>query len=107
MALYTLPPFETLLSGDLFGAIYQLWGLALGETIIFQLAFATICGMVWIKTRHLIAAGLAGMFMSLVMVSWPSTVEYLGPEGQFVASLLIIFSLVVVLVRIGISIAHR
>lgn len=107
MALYTFPPFETLLTGNLIGAIYQFWGIALGETIIFQLAFATICGIVWIKTRHILAAGLAGLFMSLAMVAWPGSIDYLGPEGQFIASLLLIFSIMVVFIRIGISIANR
>lgn len=105
--MYTFAPFETLAAGDFFGAIFQTWALVLGETVIFQIAFAVICGLVWIKTRNVIAAGLTGVFISLPMVASPDAVAYLGTEGQFIAIILLIVSVMVILARIAISMYNK
>jgi len=104
---YSLAPFETLASGNFFGAIFDMWAMILGQTVIFQIAFAVICGLVWIKTRNVIAAGLSGLFISLPMVAHPDAVAYLGTEGQFVAVILLIISVMVILARIAISIYNK
>lgn len=107
MAIYEFAPFDTLISGNFFGGIYEFWAYALGQTIIFQIAFATICLVIWARSKNVIAASLAGLFMSLAMVSWPGTVDYLGPEGQFIAYILLVVALLVILLRVGISVAFR
>lgn len=104
---YTLAPFETFIAGDIFGGIFEMWAMILGETVIFQIAFAVVCGMIWLKTKNIIAAGLTGVFISLPMVAHPAAVDFLGPEGQFVAILLLIASIMVILWRIGISLYNK
>jgi len=103
MTLYTLHPFDMLVQGNFFGSIYEMWNMILGQSMIFQIALAGIMVMIWIKTRNLVAAGISGLFMSLAMVSWPGSVEYLGPEGQFLISLTLIFSVFMILAKIALS----
>lgn len=107
MPTYQFDPFETLAAGDFFGAIYETWALILGESVIFQIAFAVICGLVWIKTKNVIAAGLTGVFISLPMIAHPDAVTYLGAEGQLIAVVLLIVSVMVILARIAISIYNK
>lgn len=96
-------PMNQLISGDLFGSMLSVWTLSVGF-IIFTIVWVVLVGLILYRTKSIVPAGLTGVALSVPMVAWPGSVQYLGPEGQLIALFLMIFSIASILVRIAIHI---
>lgn len=101
---FTFGPFEALMTGDLFGAIYGAYTITMGF-FFFTLVWISVVAFIIVRNKSLVAGGIAGTFTSIPMVGWPGSERYLGVEGQFVAIMLLIFSVAILL--IGIALKRR
>lgn len=99
---YSYAPFDTLLSGNVVGSMVDVYVLSIGS-IFFTIVFAAVLVLIYLKTQNFMAVGVGGVIISLPMVAFPDGTKYLGPEGQMLAFFLLVFSIMIVVIKIAVK----